>query len=144
MSSSSAFNAAPEGPLLLGRLMRSLEARVTALPGGSTIVTKGSHLHSFRRCHLGRFILQRIGALLDYGVLGLYLVLLGGFIAPTHLNRNDRPFPLSLQAFSTWSTDAIQFLTGGSFSAYVIYYTRSASLTTASLFLLVLIGLLVV
>jgi len=34
-------------------------------------------------------------------------------------------------------------LAGGLFSAYVIYYTRSASLTTASLFLLVLVALLV-
>ena len=87
--------------------------------------------------------LQRVGALLDNVVLGIYLLVLGGFIVLTLLDRHDRPLPPSLQALSTWSIGAIQFLAGGLFSAYVIYYTRSASLTTASLFLLVLVGLLV-
>ncbi|MCS3857342.1 hypothetical protein [Salinibacter ruber] len=86
--------------------------------------------------------LQRIGALLDNVILGGYLLLLGGAIALTLLDRHGRPLPPSLRALSTWSVGAIQFLTGGLFSAYVIYYTRSASLTTASLFLLVLVGLL--
>lgn len=87
--------------------------------------------------------LQRIGALLDNLVLGLYLLLMGGFITLVLLDRNDRPLPSSLQALSTWAMGAIQFLAGGLFSAYVIYCTRSASLTTASLFLLVLVALLV-
>ena len=87
--------------------------------------------------------LQRIGALIDNTILGIYLVLLGGFIVLTLLDRNDRPLPQPLDALSTWSIGAIQFLAGGLFSAYVIYYTRSASLTTSSLFLLVLVGLLV-
>jgi len=87
--------------------------------------------------------LQRVGALLDNVVLGIYLLALGGFVVLALLDRHDRPLPPSLQALSTWSIGAIQFLAGGLFSAYVIYYTRSASLTTASLFLLVLVGLLV-
>ncbi len=87
--------------------------------------------------------LQRIDALLDNLILGIYLALLGGFVVLAILDRNDRPLPHPLQKLSTWAPGAIQFLAGGLFSAYVIYYTRSASFTTASLFLLILVALLV-
>ncbi|PSQ76477.1 MAG: DUF2914 domain-containing protein, partial [Bacteroidetes bacterium QH_6_63_17] len=70
--------------------------------------------------------LQRIGALIDNVTLGLYLVLLGSFIVLPLLDRNDCPLHPSLRALNTWSIGAIQFLAGGLFSAYVIYYTRSA------------------
>jgi len=87
--------------------------------------------------------LQRIDALLDNLILGIYLVLLGGFVVLATLARNDRPLARPLEKLSTWAPGIIQFLAGGLFSAYVIYYTRSASFSTASLFLLVLVGLLV-
>jgi hypothetical protein len=87
--------------------------------------------------------LQRIDALFDNLILGIYLVLLGGFIVLSTLARNDRPLPPSLRKLNTWAPGIIQFLAGGLFSAYVIYYTRSASFSTASLFLLVLVALLV-
>lgn len=87
--------------------------------------------------------LQRIDALLDNLILGVYLVLLGGFVVLATLARNDRPLPTPLQKLTPWTPGIIQFLAGGLFSAYVIYYTRSASFSTASLFLLVLVGLLV-
>lgn len=87
--------------------------------------------------------LQRIDALLDNLILGGYLGLLGGAIVLAILARNDRSLPRPLQKLSRWAPSAVQFLSGGLFSAYVIYYTRSASLTTASLFLLVLVALLV-
>ncbi|MEF8796962.1 MAG: DUF2914 domain-containing protein [Salinivenus sp.] len=87
--------------------------------------------------------LQRIDALLDNLILGVYLVLLGGFVVLATLARNDRPLPAPLQKLAPWAPGIIQFLAGGLFSAYVIYYTRSASFSTASLFLLVLVGLLV-
>jgi hypothetical protein len=87
--------------------------------------------------------LQRIDALLDNLILGIYLVLLGGFVVLGTLARNGRPLPTPLRKLSMWAPGAIQFLAGGLFSAYVIYYTRSASFTTASLFLLVLVALLV-
>ncbi len=87
--------------------------------------------------------LQRIDALLDNLILGIYLALLGGFVVLDTLARNDRPLPKSLRNLSTWAPSAIPFLAGGLFSAYVIYYTRSASFTTASLFLLVLVAMLV-
>lgn len=149
MSFNNVIDAAPEGPSrgnVLGRLMRRLD--------------ENPHYRLVRRLYhrneqlaaplffLGgvtwdALTLQRIGALLDNVVLGIYLVLLGGFILLALLNRNERPLSPSLRTLSTWSIGAIQFLSGGLFSAYVIYYTRSASLTTASLFLLVLVGLLV-
>ncbi|PQJ34449.1 hypothetical protein BSZ35_07400 [Salinibacter sp. 10B] len=87
--------------------------------------------------------LQRIDAVLDNLILGAYLVLLGGFVVIATLDRNDRPMPGPLQKLSRWAPGMIQFLAGGLFSAYVIYYTRSASFSTASLFLLVLVALLV-
>jgi hypothetical protein len=87
--------------------------------------------------------LQRIDALLDNLILGAYLLLLGGFVVLGTLARNDRPLARPLQKLARWAPGATQFLSGGLFSAYVIYYTRSASLTTASLFLLVLVATLV-
>lgn len=85
--------------------------------------------------------LQRIDALLDTLILGVYLVLLTGFVALAALTRTNRPVPDALRKRSARSTGAIQFLMSGLFSAYVIYYTRSASFSTASLFLLVLVAL---
>ncbi|MFO8099158.1 MAG: DUF2914 domain-containing protein [Salinibacter sp.] len=87
--------------------------------------------------------LQRIDALFDNLILGVYLVLLTGFVTLAALARTNRPLSDSLRRLSAWSTGAIQFLAGSLFSAYIIYYTRSASLSAASLFLLVLVALLV-
>lgn len=87
--------------------------------------------------------LQRIDALLDNVILGIYLVVLGGCVVLATLARNDRALPDPFQKLSAWAPGLIQFLAGGLFSAYVIYYTRSASFSTASLFLLVLVALLV-
>ena len=87
--------------------------------------------------------LRRIDALLDNVILGVYLLLLGGFIVLAALRRHDRTLPGVLDPLGRWSLGAIQFLAGGLFSAYVIYYTQSASISTASLFLGVLVVLLV-
>ena len=87
--------------------------------------------------------LRRIDALVDNIILAVYLGLLGAFIMLTAFDRGDKLMFKPLKHLSGWSNGAIQFLCGGLFSAYVIYYTQSASLTTASLFLLLLVGLLV-
>jgi len=87
--------------------------------------------------------LCRVDTLLDNLILGFYLLLLGGFVVVAVLHRHERPLPKVLRTISVWSPGAIQFLCGGLFSAYVIYYTQSASYTTASLFLIVLVALLV-
>lgn len=149
MSSNRTVRSASEGPVglaLLGRLMRRL-----ARSPWYRLARRWYHRHEALAPPLLFFggvtwdvlTLQRIGALLDNVVLGLYLFLLGGFVVLALLDRHGRPLPSSLRALSTWSIGAIQFLAGGLFSAYVIYYTRSASLTTASLFLLLLVVLLV-
>jgi len=92
------------------------------------------------------FTLTRIDRLQDNLILLAYLLLLGGLIVlsaraepgaaggqPPSLLRKARPYyPM-----------AIQFLFGGLFSAYAIFYSRSASLTTTGIFALVLVGLLV-
>lgn len=87
--------------------------------------------------------LQRIGAFWDNLILGVYLVFLGGFIVLAILARTDQSLSRPLKKLSAWAPGFIQFLAGGLFSAYVIYTTRSASYSTASLFLLVLVTLLV-
>ncbi len=87
--------------------------------------------------------LKRIDALFDNLILGVYLLLFGAFIVLTTLARNGVALPRPLRKLNTWSPSVIQFLAGGLFSAYVIYYTRSASFSEASLFLLVLVALLV-
>jgi hypothetical protein len=87
--------------------------------------------------------LRRIDALVDNIILAVYLGLLGAFIMLTAFDRGEKLSFKPLKQLSGWSNGAIQFLCGGLFSAYVVYYTQSASLTTASLFLLLLVGLLV-
>ena len=94
--------------------------------------------------------LTRIDRLIDNLILLLYLCLLGVLIvlkgradlgkaavpgsstAPHVLNRAEPYYPM-----------AIQFLLGGLFSAYTIFYSQSASLTTTALFFALLVILLV-
>lgn len=95
----------------------SPEARATAVPGVHTIATKDSRPRSCSSAESP-----------------------GTPLLSSESGPCSTALPPSLQALSTCSTGAIQVLFGVLFSAYVIYYPRSASLTTASLFLL---GLLV-
>lgn len=87
--------------------------------------------------------LGRIDRLLDSVILLTYLLLLGGFIILFNLVEKkiiQRPIFLK---YREWYPLAIQFLLGGLFSAYVIYYRQSASLTKTALFLVILLILLV-
>lgn len=89
--------------------------------------------------------LTRIDRLFDNLLLLLYLSILGGLVILTgrfQLGLVPRP-----DSSSTWSMlslvhqarphfdKALQFLLGGLFSAYAILYSQSASLTTTSVFL---------
>lgn len=94
--------------------------------------------------------LTRIDRLLDNLILLLYLCLLGvlivlkgrsdlgkasGSIAPSSahfLSRAEPYYPMG-----------IQFLLGGLFSAYTIFYSQSASLTTTAVFFALLVALLI-
>lgn len=98
--------------------------------------------------------LTRIDRLLDNLVLLLYLVLLGALIVLTGRwgieSPPDREQPASLSLGERWALAgrpyypmASQFLLGGLFSAYAIFYSRSTSLTGTAVFFSLLIALLV-
>lgn len=98
--------------------------------------------------------LTRIDRLLDNLILLLYLSLLGLLIVLT--GRADIGRNGSVEAsVGSWDAAnlvvrsrpyypmAIQFLLGGLFSAYTIFYSQSASLTTTAVFFFVLVAFLV-
>jgi hypothetical protein len=98
--------------------------------------------------------LTRIDQLQDNLVLLLYLLLLGLLIVLTGRLGIEPPsagLPVaSLPLVSRWLWRArpyypmaTQFLLGGLFSAYAIYYSRSATLTGTSVFFVLLVVLLV-
>lgn len=136
-----------------GRLTRWVETSLGALEGsrGYRLARLFLHRHEhavppllfFGGVSWDALTLQHIGALVDNLILGIYLLLLGGFVVLAIRTRSGRPLPEPLQKLGTWAPSAIQFLAGGLFSAYVIYTTRSASFSDASLFLLVLVVVLV-
>jgi hypothetical protein len=98
--------------------------------------------------------LTRIDRLQDNLVLMLYLALLGTLIVLTGRWGNepspDREQLASLSSFTRWVFAsrpyypmASQFLLGGLFSAYTIFYSRSATFTGTAVFFALLIMLLV-
>lgn len=98
--------------------------------------------------------LTRIDRLLDNLILLIYLLLLGVLIVLTgRLGIEpppDRERLAQLPSFARWVLEsrpyypmASQFLLGGLFSAYTIFYFRSATLTTTAVFFAVLMTLLV-
>ena len=98
--------------------------------------------------------LTRIDRLLDNLILLLYLVLLGVLIVLTGRvgiePPSDREQLTSFSPFTRWVLAsrpyypmASQFLLGGLFSAYTIFYSQSATLTGTAVFFALLIMLLV-
>lgn len=97
--------------------------------------------------------LTRIDRLQDNLLLLLYLVLLGVLIILTgreEFRTGEQEFWESQPGWIRWLGRAqpyypmaTQFLFGGLFSAYAIFYFRSASLTSSAIFLFLLVGLLV-
>ncbi len=98
--------------------------------------------------------LTRIDRLQDNLLLLLYLALLGFLIVLTgRLGTNDlKAEELSQEAprhirwlllARPYAPMAIQFLLGGLFSAYAIFYSKSATFTGTAVFFTVLVGLLV-
>lgn len=98
--------------------------------------------------------LTRIDRLQDNLLLLLYLVLLGLLIVLTG-RLGIEPSPgreqlTSLTPFTRWMLRmrpyfpmAVQFLLGGLFSAYAVFYSRSATLTSTGIFFALLVALLV-
>lgn len=88
--------------------------------------------------------LRQIDHMVDNLILLAYLLMLGGSIVLAALRLVDTlPARPLLQTIAPFSTASVQFFMGGLFSAYVVYFTRSASLTASAVFLVVLIVLLV-
>ena len=87
--------------------------------------------------------LSRIDSWFDNFFLFAYLLLLGGLIVIATLAKNDALNRTSLLKYRAWYPLIIQFLMGALFSAYVVYYSQSVSMTGTTLFLVVLVGLLV-
>jgi len=100
------------------------------------------------------FTLTRIDRLQDNLLLLIYLLLLGVLIVLTG-RLGIEPAPereqlATLSPFTRWALRgrplypmAVQFLLGGLFSAYTIFYSRSATLTGTAIFFALLIVLLV-
>ncbi|MGQ0555346.1 MAG: DUF2914 domain-containing protein [Nitrospiraceae bacterium] len=98
--------------------------------------------------------LSRIDRLLDNLILLLYLVLLGALIVLTGRLGVEPPSDhaklASYSRFTGWVLESrpyypmeSQFLLGGLFSAYTIFYSRSATFTGTAVFFALLIMLLV-
>jgi hypothetical protein len=98
--------------------------------------------------------LTRIDRLQDNLILLIYLLLLGVLIVLTGRlgieSAPDREQLASLPSFARWVLQsrpyypmASQFLLGGLFSAYAIFYSRSATLTSTAIFFALLIVFLV-
>jgi len=87
--------------------------------------------------------LKRIDQLFDNFILLFYLLALGALIVVVTLVERGRiQKPLVLK-YRQWYPLALQFFLGGLFSAYVVFYFKSASLTKTGLFLGILVLLLV-
>ena len=87
--------------------------------------------------------LTRIDRLFDNMILLCYLLLLGFSIFLVHLIDNKRIKHSKVIEYREWYPLAIQFFFGGLFSAYVVFYFQSATLSKNWLFLLFLIVLLI-
>lgn len=85
--------------------------------------------------------LSRIDRFRDNLVLSLYLIFLTSCLILTHLGRIPNRLPARWTRFQKFYPLGIQFFQGGLFSAYVIYYSQSASLSK-NLWFVVLLGVL--
>lgn len=87
--------------------------------------------------------LNRIDAWFDNAFLLTYLLALGALILVAALVERERIGWPWVAKYRAWYPAAIQFFMGALFSAYTVFYFQSASLTSTSLFMLLLVGLLV-
>ncbi|QXD14074.1 DUF2914 domain-containing protein [Rhodocaloribacter litoris] len=87
--------------------------------------------------------LYRIDAVFDNILLFTYLVLVGALILTGALVTYGGLRETWAVRYSHWYPSAIQFFMGALFSAYVVFYGQSASLTETAFFLVLLVALLV-
>jgi len=87
--------------------------------------------------------ISRIDNISDNMVIALYLCLLGILIILMQRHEQGRLEKPLLVKYSAWYPSGIQFFLGGLFSAYVVFYFKSASFTKSAIFLALLVILLV-
>ncbi len=87
--------------------------------------------------------LKRIDQFLDNSILLIYLFLLGGLIILVALIEHHKIRHPKILKYREWYPNALQFFLGSLFSAYVIFYFKSASLSNTAIYLGLLIALLV-
>ena len=86
--------------------------------------------------------LTRIDRLWVNFVLLLYLTLLGLTLFLLHLADNDKIENKLVLKYREWFPSAIQFFFGGLFSAYVVFYFQSATMSKSWVFIFLLILLM--
>lgn len=89
------------------------------------------------------FTLNRVDFLFDNFLIIFYLVFAGASIIVINLFETDRSKNKFIENIYEFLPLFLQFLFGGLFSAFVVFYSKSASLFTSGPFVLVLITLLV-
>jgi hypothetical protein len=87
------------------------------------------------------FSLKRIDNVTDNALLMVYLLILGASIILSTLMDRDRLSWGWLYKFRPWIPLLTQFLLGGLFSAYVVFYFKSASLASSLIFVILLLSL---
>lgn len=90
------------------------------------------------------FTLTRIDNLTDNLILFTYLIASGFLIILINLVHSEKITNQFILRFSPWYPLILQFLFGGLFSSYVVFYFHSASLTKTALFLFILVALLII
>lgn len=88
--------------------------------------------------------LRRVDQLVDNLILVTYLLLLGGLLVIEQRLRAGKPAAAWMQRHRKTVHFGAQFLFGGLFSAYVIFYFKSANGVGAMVFVLLLTALLLV
>ena len=87
--------------------------------------------------------LNRIDRLSDNVILLAYLLLAGVAIVFIHLIDHHRLTHPTIMRFREWYPWVLQFLFGGLFSSYVVFYFQSVSMNQSVIFFLLLVLLLV-
>ncbi|MDQ7052352.1 MAG: hypothetical protein Q9P14_05475 [candidate division KSB1 bacterium] len=88
--------------------------------------------------------LTRIDQLSDNLILLAYVVLAGGLILLIGLIDTGQIASQRILQYAKWYPNALQFLLGGLFSAYVIFYFKSAALSKSLMFVGILVGMLII
>jgi hypothetical protein len=89
------------------------------------------------------FTLGRIDTVKDNIIISFYILLMGILIVLINFNKENLLSNPRLNQYAKWYPSAFQFLLGGIFSKYVVYYIQSASIGKHWLFIVFLAAVLV-